>query len=332
MSENQPTETNADRPVVVLLTADGVDPPSNLDQISALAEVREATAADLAEKLPGADALLLWDFFSSALEDAWHAADSLRWVHVAAAGVDAVLFDELRESDVLVTNARGVYDQPIAEYVLACVLAHDKLLYETEALQRDREWRHRETLQVAGRRALVVGTGGIGRAIARTLRAVGLEVSGAGRRVRADDEDFGVVVDSAALDEHVPEVDHLVMVAPLTDATRGLLGRETLAALPDGAHVINVGRGPLVDQAALTDEIASGRLTAHLDVFEVEPLPADDPLWTLPGAHISPHMAGDVIGWRDTLARQFLANLGDHAAGREPGPAVDKARGYVSGG
>lgn len=332
MSAKSPTAASPDRPVVVLLTTEELAPPSNLDELSEIAEVREATVDDLAEKLPGADVVMVWDFFSSGLADAWHAADSLRWVHVAAAGVDAVLFDDLRRSDVLVTNARGVYDQPIAEYVLACVLAHDKLLHETEEFRRAREWRHRETLRAEGRRALVVGTGGIGRAIARTLRAVGLEVLGAGRRVRDEDEDFGVVVDSAELATHVRNVDHLVMVAPLTDATRGLLGKIALAALPDGAHVVNVGRGPLVDQAALTDEIAAGRLSAHLDVFETEPLPENDPLWTLPGAHISPHMAGDVIGWRDTLADQFLGNLREYAAGRDPGPAVDKARGYVSGG
>src|SRR5699024_7637882 len=155
----------------------------------------------------------------------------------------------------------------------------------------------------------IVGTGGIGRATARLLRAVGIDVRGAGRRPRDRDEDFGVVVDSAHLADHLAEVDHLVMAAPLTDATRGMLGAQELAALPDGAHVINVGRGELVDQPALTAEIAGGRLSAHLDVVVVEPLPDGDPLWRLDGAHISPHMSGDVVGWRDTLSAQFLTHL-----------------------
>lgn len=319
------------RPTVVLLTAEGVVPPSDLDAVRDLADVRECTAATLADALPGAEILLVWDIFSDALATAWHAADALRWVHVAAAGVDAILFDGLRDSDVLLTNARGVFDAPIAEYVLACVLAHDKRLHETEALQRAGEWRHRETTRVAGRRALVVGTGGIGRATARLLRAVGLDVRGAGRRPRDDDEDFGVVVDSARLGEHLGDVDHLVMVAPLTDATEGMLGRGELAALPDGAHVVNVGRGPLVDQEALTAEIAAGRLAAHLDVLVTEPLPEGDPLWTLEGAHVSPHMSGDVVGWRDTLSGQFVDHLRTWVGGGAPGPAVDKSRGYVSG-
>lgn len=331
MSTTAPTQSAAARPTVVLLTAEGVEPPSNLEAIGKIAEVRTATAATLAEALRGADVLLVWDIFSDALADAWDATDALRWVHVAAAGVDKVLFDGLRDSDVLLTNARGVFDGPIAEYVLACVFAHDKLLHQTEALQRSGDWRHRETIRVAGRRALVVGTGGIGRAIARLLRAAGLEVRGAGRRPRAEDPDFGQVVDSSELADHLGEVDHLVMVAPLTDATCGMLGARELAALPDGAHVINVGRGPLVDQAALTAEIAAGRLQAHLDVLVEEPLPEGDPLWELPGAHISPHMSGDVLGWRDTLAEQFLGNLERFCSGAEPGPAVDKDRGYVPG-
>lgn len=326
-----PDPDRAARPTVVVLTADGVAPPSTLDEIRGLADVRECTAETLADALPGAEVLLLWDFFSEALASAWHAADSLRWVHVAAAGVDKLLFDELRDSDVLVTNARGVFDGPIAEYVLACVLAHDKLLHQTEALQRSRVWHRRETTRVAGRRALVVGTGGIGRATARLLRAVGLDVAGAGRRPRDDDEDFGRVLDSARLVDHLGDVDHLVMVAPLTEATRGMLGPAELAALPDGAHVVNVGRGQLIDQDALTAEIASGRLSAHLDVLVVEPLPEGDPLWTLEGAHISPHMSGDVEGWRDTLSAQFRDHLRTWLAGGEPGPAVDKSRGYVSG-
>src|SRR5690625_2279987 len=123
------------RPTVVVLTADGVEPPTALAEIRQLADVRECTAGTLAAALPGAEILLVWDIFSDALATAWHAADALRWVHVAAAGVDTLLFDDLRHSDVLVTNARGVFDGPIAEYVLACVLAHDKRLHETEALR-----------------------------------------------------------------------------------------------------------------------------------------------------------------------------------------------------
>src|SRR5699024_3171542 len=199
--------------------------------------------------------LLPRDTFSGPLAEARHAAASLRWIHVAAAGVDKLLFDDLRTSTVLVTNARGVFDMPIAEYDLDCVMAHDKHLHLTEPLRPHGRWEYRETTRVAGRHALVVESGRIGRPTRQLVRAGGLEVRGTRRRSRDDDEDFGTVVDSARLGEHRGGVDHLVMVAPLTGATRGMLGADELAALPDGAHVVNVGRGQLVDQQALTSEI-----------------------------------------------------------------------------
>ena len=120
----------------------------------------------------------------------------LEWIHITAAGVDTLLFDELRDSDVVVTNARGVFDRPMAEYVLGAVIAHAKDSRNSFDLQRRHEWQHRETRSITGATALVVGTGGIGREIAKLLRAAGLEVRGAGRRAVADDPDFGEVVAS----------------------------------------------------------------------------------------------------------------------------------------
>ena len=144
---------------------------------------------------------------------------------------------------VTVTNARGVFDRPIAEFVLAAVLAHAKLLHESRDLQRDKVWRHRETRTVVGARALIVGTGAIGRETARLLRAVGMEVRGAGRTARADDVDFGEVVASADLVGHVGWCDYLVNAAPLTEQTRGLINADVFAAMRPSAHLINVGRG-----------------------------------------------------------------------------------------
>ncbi|MGH3411752.1 MAG: D-2-hydroxyacid dehydrogenase, partial [Marmoricola sp.] len=142
--------------------------------IRALAEVRHTSAADLADSLPGAEVLFLWDFWSDAVAGAWSAAGSLRWVHIASAGVDRLLFPELVAGDVVVTNSRGIFDEPIAEYVLGLVLCFAKDLHTTLRLQGGREWRHRETERVTGARALVVGTGPIGRAIGRRLAAAGL--------------------------------------------------------------------------------------------------------------------------------------------------------------
>ena len=317
-------------PVVVVLCASSDQRPPHLEALDGRVTLRYADAAGLASAVGEARALFLWDFFSTAVADVWSHCDRLEWIHVAAAGVDTLLFDGLRESRVTVTNARGVFDRPIAEYVLASVLAHAKRLHESHDLQREAVWRHRETRTVAGARALVVGTGGIGREIARLLRAVGLQVRGAGRTARTNDVDFGDVVASADLVHQVGWCDYLINAVPLTPQTRGLINAEVFAALRPSAHLVNVGRGATVVQHELADALAASRFDgASLDVFEREPLPADSPLWCLPEVVVSAHMSGDVTGWRDVLARQFVANAERWLAGEPLENVVDAALGYV---
>ena len=121
-----------------------------------------------------------------------------------------------------------------------------------------------------------------------------------------------------------------MLAAPLTDQTRGLLGAAELAAMKPTAHLVNIGRGPLVDEDALLDALLAGRLAAaSLDVFATEPLPEDHPFWDLEQVHVSAHMSGDVVGWQEVLAAQFEDNLRRWVAGEQPASVVDKARGYV---
>lgn len=320
-------------PVVTVLCpagVDGADAPAGLDTLRDRAEIRTVVAEDLADGLRGADVLFLWDFFSSAVSDAWHAADALRWIHVAAAGVDKMLFDELIASEVVVTNAQGIFDRPIAEYVLGAVVARAKDFAGSLSRQRDGVWEHRETRQVRGSTALVIGTGAIGREIATLLRAVGVEVFAAGRTARDDDPDFGTVIASEDLAAHVGRADHVINAAPLTPQTRGLIGAEVLAAVAEGAHLINIGRGESVDEAALVEALDAGPLGfATLDVFASEPLPEDSPLWRREDVMLSAHMSGDVVGWRDALAEQFLDNARRWLDGEPVANVVDKERGYV---
>jgi len=304
--------------------------PPHLAPVEAVAEVRYTEAAGLGDAVSGADALLLWDFFSAAVRDVWGRADALEWIHVAAAGVDRLLFPELVESDVVVTNARGVFDRPIAEFVLAAVLAHAKGVHASHDLQRARTWQHRETLAVADSSALVVGTGAIGRETARLLRAVGMRVRGVGRTARSDDPDFGEVLASTDLAAHVGWADHVVVAAPLTDGTHRLLHAGVFAAMRPSAHVVNVGRGPIIDEDDLVAALRAGRVAAaSLDVFGAEPLPVDHPLWSTPGVVVSAHIAGDVVGWRDTLAHQFVDNALRWVDGEPLANVVDKRLGFV---
>ncbi|WP_236700341.1 D-2-hydroxyacid dehydrogenase [Allosalinactinospora lopnorensis] len=332
--------TQPQQPHLVVLH--GKDLPPGHERIDAdprLASVRYATADRLPEALPGAQALFVWDLFSEAVAAAWPKADALRWVHAATAGVDNLMFRGLVDSDVAVTNSRGVFDQPMAEYVLGLVLSFAKDFPGSQELQRNRVWRHRETERVGGRHALVIGTGPIGRAIARQLSAIGMSVEGAGRTARASDTDFGAVVQASLdagaapdLGDALPRADYVVVAAPLTAATRGLVGAEALSRMKPTARLINVARGQLVVEDDLVEALREGTIAgAALDVFESEPLPETSPLWDLPGVIVSPHMSGDVVGWRASLVDLFRDNLDRFLEGRELRNVVDKRRGYVAG-
>lgn len=315
-------------PDVVVLLGD-VD-PRGMEEAEDLARVRYVRETELADALPGADVLFMWDFLSDAVAGAWPESGGPGWVHIASAGVDRLMFPGLIDSDTVVTNSRGVFDEPIAEYVLGLVLAFAKDLHTTFRLQGERRWRHRETERITGARALVVGTGPIGRAIGRRLSAAGLAVSGAGRTARDADPDLGVVYPMERLGEALAGADYVVLAAPLTPQTRGMIDAAALERMRPSARLVNVGRGGLVAEDDLVEALRAGRIAgAALDVFEDEPLPASSPLWDMPGVIVSPHMSGDVVGWRDELVRLFADNLGRYVSGRPLRNVVDKRLGYV---
>ncbi|HEU4362423.1 MAG TPA: D-2-hydroxyacid dehydrogenase [Mycobacterium sp.] len=320
---------NVDARPVVTVQYDAA-PPAELGSISADAELRMVPSSELAEALSGADVLFVYDFSSPALRSAWPAADALRWVQVAALGVDAVLCDELIDSDVVLTNSRGIFEEPIAEYVLGQILAFAKGFRRSRLAQDAHRWQHFDTEQIAGAAVTIVGPGPVGRAIARLLRAAGMTVRGVGRTGR-EDPDFGVI--GTDLVEAVADADYVVLAAPLTPHTRGLLDADVLAAMPARARLINVGRGELVDTDALLAAMVAGRLAgAALDVVDPEPPPPDHPVWTTPNLHLTPHHSGDVHGWTSALQQQFIANFRRYVSGQPLHNVVDKQRGYARSG
>ncbi|MBM7056492.1 D-2-hydroxyacid dehydrogenase [Streptomyces durocortorensis] len=309
-------------PVLLVLDA---EPSPRLGRLTGRVDVRYADAATLAERLPAADVLLVWDFASDAVRDAWPGPGRRpRWVHTASAGVDRLLCPELVASGTVLTNARGIFERPIAEYVAGLVLAMAKDLPGTLALQRDRRWHHREGQRVAGARAVVVGAGPVGREITRLLHGLGVTVALVGRTARR------TIHGAADLDRLAARADWVIGAAPLTDATRGMFDSRFFGLLQPSARFINVGRGASVVQADLVDALNRRWLAgAALDVFEDEPLGPDSPLWDVPGLLVSPHLSGDTVGWRDRLGEQFVA-LYERWARGEPLPnVVDKERGYV---
>lgn len=303
------------------------EPPPRLGRLTGRARILHADATTLAGLLPTADVLLVWDFQSHAVRDAWPGEGPRpRWVHTASAGVDHLMCPELAASDTVVTNARGVFDEPIAEYVAALVLAMAKDLPRTWDLQRERVWRHREGERVAGTRACVVGSGPIGRAIVKTLKALGIAAALVGRTPRTG------VYGPDDLDRLMARADWVVSAAPLTAQTYRMFDARRFGVMQPSARFINVGRGALVDEEALADALAKRWIAgAALDVFEHEPLGPDSPLWAAPGLVVSPHMSGDTVGWRDQLGAQFVELYERWEAGTSLPNVVDKERGYVPG-
>jgi phosphoglycerate dehydrogenase-like enzyme len=300
-------------------------------EIEEHADVRLTKADDLAKALDGADVLYQWHSFSPALRENWDAASSLQWVHVSAAGVSQLLFDDLIRSDVTYTNSRGVLSRAIAEFALGFVLDMAKDAQGSFRLQQEQRWQHRVTRKIQGQRVLVVGTGSIGREIARLFRAVGMEVSGSGRTSRPGDSDFESIFASRDLASIVHDYDYLVLAAPLTNDTRGLVNAEVLAAMKQTAHLINVGRGELVYTGALTEALASGSIAgAALDVVHPEPLPQGHALWGMENVIITPHMSGDTEEYLDDLGKLFVDNLRRYCTGEPLQNVVDKELGFVS--
>ena len=214
------------------------------------------------------------------------------------------------ESDVTLTNVRGVFDRAMAEYTLGMILAFAKDFRRTDTMQHERTWSHRLTETVAGTKALVVGAGSIGRAIARGLRAAGIEVEGVGRTARDGDPDFGRVHGNEGLNRQLGSADWVVLIAPLTGQTRGLFDAARFAAMKPTARFFNLGRGALVDEPAMIEALEIGVIAgAGLDVFAEEPLPAASPLWGMGNVLVSPHMSGDFHGHKATMAKVFIENF-----------------------
>ncbi|SDE69047.1 D-2-hydroxyacid dehydrogenase [Auraticoccus monumenti] len=315
------------RPQVTVLQGDVA--VQGLEFLQDLVDLVVVDADGLPAALPSTQALFLWDFFSDAAVDLVARAPRLTWVHVAAAGVDRLVTPELAASGVVVTNAHGVFDRRIAEYVLACVSAHLKDLPTTWQDQAGRRWRTRETTDLAGRTVLVVGAGGVGRACARLLGAVGMNCRLLARTARSDPE-HGQVLGVDELSEAVGEADVVVVAAPLTAQTEGLVSRQVIARMRPGSFLVNVGRGRTVDQTALTDALLSGHLAgAALDTFQVEPLPPQDPLWDLPQVLVSPHTSSRTGSWRADLVAQFRRLCARWVAGETLHPVVDPELGFV---
>ena len=297
---------------------------------------RDLSAADLDRwRALSAEAEVYFDF--DWLDPAGLARHSpgLRWIQATSAGIGGFmqrtgLDASVASGGLTVTTAGGIHAVPLAEFAVMGALHFIKGVPQLTERQRARHWERYTTRQLAGQRALVVGLGGMGRQVAASFAALGVEVWGLGRAGASYDVPaLARVITRADLDAALPGIGIVVLCCPLTDETKGLIGARQLSLLPPGAVLVNIARGPVVDQDALTAALRDGRLGgACLDVFATEPLPPDDPLWGLDNVLVSPHSASTVATENVALTDLFLDNLARLAAGEPLRNRYDPARGY----
>jgi phosphoglycerate dehydrogenase-like enzyme len=242
--------------------------------------------------------------------DIGQVAPNLKWVQACGAGVGQLQSAGLDKIGALLTTGAGVASAPIAEFVLARILAHWKLFPALEKLQQARDWTPTYGRNLAGSTVGIVGFGAIGTAVATRAKALGMRVLANRRTPGAHHpavEQFFAPGDLPAL---LAECDAVVLAAPETPDTHHMFNRDTFAAMKRGAYFCNVARGPLVDEAALIEALTSGQLAAaSIDVATVEPLPPGDPLWTAPNLAISPHSAASVEKYFQNVWALFRDNM-----------------------
>lgn len=264
------------------------------------------------------------------------AAKKLRWIHSPAAAVHQLIFPELVHGNIILTNAREVHGPVVAEHVIALIFALAKNIPGSVRLQQDHVWGQQilwddrpRVREVAGATVGLVGLGSIGRAVAKSAKALGMRVVAAREHPEKGREVADVIFGPAQIEEVFRQGDYIVLAAPVTDNTKAIANAERLALMKPDACLINVGRGPLVDEAAVAAALRERKIGgAALDVFPKEPLTADSPLWDVPYLLITPHTAAltDKLWERHYVL--FSENLRRYLKGQPLLGLVDKQKGY----
>lgn len=305
--------------------------PRHIDQISAVApgyEIIDAGQERVAEELLAADLFcghpkvpVPWDEVVR--------KGRLQWIQSSAAGLDHCLVPPVIESDIVVTSASGVLANQVADHTMALLAGVLRDLPTFFRAQQKREFIRRPTRDLHGARIGIVGLGGNGRRLAEVLSAFRTTIVATDWFPVNKPPHVSELLPADALDDILPRIDILILAAPLTEHTRGMINARTLKLLPKGAILINMARGPLVVEHDLAEALNSGHLGgAGIDVTEVEPLSVDSPLWDIPNLIITPHVGGQCATRADDINNFFCDNLGRYLAGRPLRNLVDKRLGF----
>lgn len=308
----------------------------NLAPIQELGEIH--IGATLEELLPFAQnaEIILYSGLtgkSLKLQELWTHTSQVRWIHSLSAGLDKLLFPELVASNIPLTNARGVFKRPLAEFAVLGMLYFYKQVRHMVESQRAHRWTDFMVEWLPGKVMGVVGYGEIGRECALLAKPLGVKIHATRRKPEksANDPLLDKAFPLTALNEMLTETDVLVAAAPLTPETHHMISDAQLASMKPTSIVINVGRGPVIDEAALVRALQQNKIRgAALDVFEQEPLPEDSPLWDMENVLISPHCTDRTSDpdWLDLSTQLFVTNFRHYIAGEPLENVVDKKAGY----
>ncbi len=282
-----------------------------LDSLSADANVSIAKTADGLgpDALAEARVLFNWSGSRAEIVNVLARAPKLEWVHARYAGLDGIMSPELQAHPVPLTNGRGTFSQSLGEFVIAGALYWAKDMPRMNRAKAEHRWEVFDILELSTQTMGIVGHGDIGRAIARRAKAFGMRVLALRRDVspRPGDEDVDQLYPNPDLHKMLPECDYVVVAAPLTPNTKHMMSTAEFNCMKESAIIMNVGRGPVIDEAAMTEALRTKRIRgAALDVFEVEPLPADSPLWDMDNVFISAHTSDHTKDWLNDAANFFV--------------------------
>lgn len=281
---------------------------------------------------PDATVIFSWAFSRDLLRSALGMAPRVRWVHTRSAGIDNLLFPELIHSPAVLTNGSGVFSQSLGEWVLGAILYFAKGMRRVVSSQMAGKWDPFDVVEISGQTVGIVGYGDIGRAVATRARAMGMRVLGLTRRgplLYHMDNLVSQIFAPTDRMRMIEQCDYIVVTAPLTPDTRGMIGEAEFAAMKPEAVVINVGRGPVIDEPAMIRALSEERIKgAALDVYDHEPLPQGHPLYLLDNVLLSPHCADHTATWQDDAMRFFLAQFERFRKGEPLLNVVDKEKGY----
>jgi phosphoglycerate dehydrogenase-like enzyme len=319
--------------ITVLVLADPAAPAlRKLDALGPGVTVKLGKTADaFGDAMADARVLFNWTGSKPEVHRVMQNATHLEWIHAMYAGLDRSLFPELIESPIPLTNGSGVFSQSLGEFIMLGILYFAKDVPRRIAAKAERRWDVFDNVAISKQTIGIVGHGDIGRAVSSRAKGLGMRVLALRKNPapREGDEHVDRVYAVPELHAMLPDCDYVAVTAPLTHETRGMIGKAEFECMKPSAIIMNVGRGPVIDEAAMVEALKTKRIRGGaLDVFDIEPLPPESPIWSLDNVFMTAHCADHVDGWVESAVVFFVEQFNRWRNGERLRNLVDKRAGY----